>query len=120
MNIDITKTSTKKVELPSFKGTEVELKTTLTVKDIEDLKKTIPEDSKDYDEKLGEAIIVNNIVSWNLSAGEDALPIEIKSLKLLPLKDFQFLVQEITGDKKIDANGNLLSPEEQKAEAKKK
>lgn len=118
--IDITKIEEKTVELPSFPGAEVTLKASLTVKEIEDIKKQFDPKDKDFDEKVGEQIIIKNIVSWNLAAGEDDLPIEIASLKLLPLRDFQFLVQEITGEKKLDENGNILTAAEQDAEAKKK
>jgi len=85
--------STKKVELPSYKGSEVNIKTAISVEKIIELEGTA--EDKDLEKVLN--VVVALIVSWNFET-EEGKPLEITvdNLKKFPNIDLQFLSEEIT------------------------
>lgn len=85
--------STKKISLPSYKDSEVNIKTAISVEKVIELEGT--EGDKDLDKVLN--VVVALIVSWNFET-EDEKPLEItvENLKKFPSSDLQFLSEEIT------------------------
>ncbi len=122
-NIDITRANTRKITLPSFPKSVVEIKANgITVQETEKLVKVLDSDKgetlKQYE--LGIEGMVMGIVSWNLCAGDKELPINGESIKLLPVIDYKYLSQEIDGDLTNGEDGKLLSIEERAKIRKKK
>lgn len=81
---------TKIVELPSFKGSQIEIWPSALFRDLEESNQNNPE-------KTGFALIPKMIKSWNFTddSGND-LPIEEETIKSLPADDIVFLMQEIS------------------------
>lgn len=78
---------TTKVALPSYEGSQVELRTSISV---DDLSKTEGLDGLDHSAGLLERLIV----SWNFEDEQNA-PLEITAanVKLLPVADLNFLME---------------------------
>lgn len=80
---------TTKVALPSYDGSEVELRTSISV---DDLSKTEGLEGLDHSAGLLERIIVR----WNFE-NEQGAPLEVlaANIKLLPVADLSFLMETI-------------------------
>ncbi len=99
---------TKTVELPSFKGSQVEVFTDMTVAEQRAITKEFPNasDSKHPDaEKAGRSIILRSIKSWNfveeINSKEIDMAITEENLERFCMRDLKVLLEAITG-KSID------------------
>jgi hypothetical protein len=82
---------TKVLELPSLKGTKIEVWPSLLVRDLSKL------DVSDPTQKQGLAALPLHIKSWNLSAEDGSdLPITAESIGQLSVDDGVYLMTEIT------------------------
>lgn len=79
------------ISLPSYKDSQVVLKTNFTVDDISE--------SEDYEKEFdkGICLALKSIRSWNFQdeSGAD-LPITIENLKQFPAQDFQLILETVT------------------------
>jgi len=122
-SVNITTKNTTTVELPTYEGAKVVIDNVLTVGDIEAIRASVtvePSEEDKFNEAVGNAMVLKSIVSWNLSDDKGDLDITIENLKRLPFKDYQVVLQAVTGEQKTDSEGNLLSAAEVDAARKKK
>lgn len=86
--------STKKISLPSYKDSELDIKTAISVEKVIELE-AMKEDEKDLVKIL--RVVIELIVSWNFET-EEGKPLEItvENLKKFPSVDLQYLSEEIT------------------------
>jgi len=94
---------TQTVELPSYPGSEVEVKTLFTIGENRAMLEKFPNasDASSPDAiAFGFEMVLQAIVSWNFEVMEGdkrvALPINLESLRNLPTQDFTVLQQTIT------------------------
>lgn len=100
---------TKIVELPSFKGSQVEVYTDMTVAEQRAITKEFPKasDASHPDaEKAGRSIILRSIKSWNFVETKDGKEVDMEichaNLERFLMKDLKVLLEAITG-KSVDA-----------------
>jgi hypothetical protein len=80
----------KKIELPSFPGSEVELYDGLLTQQAIEINK------KDDDYDIGMNMLQYIIKSWSfVDENEKPLPITRETLGMLPMKDFSMLMNEV-------------------------
>lgn len=86
---------TEKIELPSFPGSEVEVKSELLVEEVMQV--------REEEDEMGQAMkfLEMAIVKWNFDDEEGRpLPVNKENLGKLPAKDFEKLVSHIVPIKK--------------------
>jgi hypothetical protein len=82
---------TIKVALPSYEGSEVELKTNLSVSDLIESEKI----ENSFEKSV--YLISQAIVGWNFQDEEEKeVPVSIDTIKQLPAADLGFLFKELT------------------------
>ena len=88
----VLKQETKEIELPSYKGSKVEISTTVTWKDVADLTTTTdPEITAENGVKL----VARIIKKWNFTDEDgNTLPINEDNVGLLAINDLNIVVQE--------------------------
>ncbi len=98
----------KVVELPSFKGSQVEVFTDMTVAEQRAITKEFPKasDASHPDaEKAGRAIILRSIKSWNFVENKDGKDVDMaiteENLERFCMRDLKVLLEAITG-KSVD------------------
>lgn len=86
------KQNTVTVELPSYEGSKVTLKSSLSVGNI----KTIYKEKDEFEQSI--CLLLAYIKDWNF-VDEDDNPVEVtrENIEELPLEDFQFLSEKIQG-----------------------
>lgn len=109
---------TKTVELPSFKGSQVEVYNSLTVGDQRAILAKFP---NSQDPKHPEAfaasieMIAAGIKSWNFTAEDDTdLPITAEILNKFPEADLQLLLEALIGKKLLNADNSAVAESEKK------
>ena len=90
----------KKIELPSFKGSEAEIFLSLKVKEQRDIAAKYPKasDSQSEDaQNASIALLVASIKNWNFTTGEkdERLKISMENLSEFPMTDILFMLNII-------------------------
>jgi len=95
---------TKTVELPSFKDSQVEVFTDMTVAEQRAITKEFPKASDQSHpdaEKAGRSIILRSIKAWNfieeINGKEIDMPITEENLERFCMRDLKVLLEAITG-----------------------
>jgi len=82
---------TEKIELPSYPGSEVSIKTNISVEEVQELQ----EGTGEMDQMLG--LVSRLIKTWNFET-EEGNPLEINKdiLKKFPSIDLKFVIDKLT------------------------
>ena len=109
---------TKTVELPSFKGSQVEIYSSLTVGDQRAILAKYPEAQTNQADAFSASIemIAAGIKSWNFTDENDAdLPITAEILNKFPEADLAILLEALTGKKLLNADNSAVLAGEKKS-----
>lgn len=109
---------TKTVELPSFKGSQVEVYSSLTVWDQRNILAQFPnsQDPKSPDAFAASIeMIASGIKKWNFTDENDQdLPISSEILNKFPEADLTVLLEALTGKKLLNADNSAVAENEKK------
>ena len=109
---------TKTVELPSFKGSQVEIYGSLTVGDQRNILAKYPNASAGNNADAFAAsveMIAAGIKNWNFTAEDDTdLPITAEILNKFPEADLTVLLEALTGKKLLNADNSAVAESEKK------
>lgn len=108
---------TKTVELPSFKGSSVEIYSALTVGDQRAILAKFPDSKTNPASAFAASIemIAAGIKDWNFTGEDDKdLPITSENLQKFPEADLAVLLEALTGKKILNEDNSAVAESEKK------